>query len=169
MIRNVDRSREGEPRRTSTEPTRAATFALMRGWIIMAAGVVAFYLAGNPARTGSYAVDTGSMVSEYGLLSLITGFAMAAVARAIASRVAVAPWRWTVACCSFLTLAVIVSWLVLGWGAQDVTTASGVVTTGTSTFDVVMSSAIVLAFSYGVIVFAVVGMPESRSRQRSPR
>lgn len=128
----------------------------------------AFYLAGNPARTGSYSVDTGSMVSEYGLLSLVTGFTMAALARAIAPRVAVAPWRWTVAFCSFLTLAVIVSWLVLGWGAQDVATASGVVITGTSTLDVVLSSTIVLAFSYGVIVFAVVGMPESRSRQRRP-
>lgn len=131
--------------------------------------IVAFYLAGNPARSGGYSVDVGSMVGEYGLLSLVTGFAMAAVARVIAPRVAVAPWRWTMAGCSFLTLAVIVSWLVLGWGAREVTTSSGVVTTGTSTLDVVLSAAIVLAFSCGVIVFAVVGMPESRSRQRRPR
>ncbi|MGB7979858.1 MAG: hypothetical protein WCF36_03570 [Candidatus Nanopelagicales bacterium] len=120
--------------------------------------VVAFYAAGNPARTGGYSVDTGSIFFEYGPLSLVTGFVLAASAHRIAPRAAAAPGRWALACCCFLTLALIASWTLLGWGVHEVTTSSGVVTVGASTMDVVASSAIVLVFSCAVIAYAIDGL-----------
>ena len=48
--------------------------------------------------------------------------------------------------------------LFLGWGVHETVTSSGVVVTGASTADVIASSAIALAFSFVVIVFALHGL-----------
>ncbi len=122
--------------------------------------VVAFYVTGNPERTGAYSVDADSIYSEYGPLSLVTGFMLAGLSRCMARRAAAAPGRWALACCSFLTLALVASWMLLGWGAHEVATSSGVVTIGASTVDVVASSAIVLTFACAVIMFAIYSLPK---------
>jgi hypothetical protein len=129
--------------------------------------VVAFY-AVSPFDTGGYSVDTTSIYHEYGPIGVVTGFMLAALARSMAPRAAAAPGRWALACCSFLTLALIASWTFLGWGAHEVSTSSGIVVVGASTADVVASSAIVLAFSCAVIVFAIYGLPGSTGQQSPP-
>lgn len=121
--------------------------------------VVAFYAAGDPARTGGYAVDTAS-IYEYGGLGLVTGFVLAASSRSLAPRVARAPGRWALTCCAVLTVALVASWLISGWGAYQVHTSSGVVSIGASTADVVISSLVVLAFGFAVITVAVRGLSE---------
>ena len=126
--------------------------------------VVAFYVAGNPERTGGYSVDTDSIYSEYGPLSLASGFVLAALSRCVARRAAAAPGRWALACCCLLTLAVVATWMLLGWGAHEVDTPSGVVTIGASAVDVVASSAIVLAFACAVIMFAIHSLPKPSAR-----
>ena len=131
--------------------------------------VVAFYAAGNSARTDGYSLDTDSIYFEYGPLSLVTGFVLAALSRCIASRATAAPGRWALACCSLLTLALIATWTLFGWGVHEVVTSSGVVTTGASTLDVVASSAIVLAFSCTVIVLAIYSRPRPSPQQAAAR
>lgn len=127
--------------------------------------VVAFYAASDPARTGSYSVDTDSIFLEYGPLGLLTGFVLAVVSRGIAPTAAAAPGRWVLACCSVLTLTLIASWTLIGWGTHEVVIPSGVMTIGASTLDVVASSAIVLAFSYAVIVCAIYNLPRPSAEQ----
>lgn len=121
--------------------------------------VVAFY-AVSPFDTGGYSVDTTSIYYEYGPIGVITGFMLAVLSRSISRKVAEAPAWWALACCSILTLALIASWWLLGWGAHEVVTSSGVISVGASTTDVIASSAIVLAFSCAVIVFAIHGLPK---------
>jgi hypothetical protein len=119
--------------------------------------IVAFY-AVRPFDTGGYAVDTTSIYYEYGPIGVITGFTLAVLSRSTARKAAEAPALWALACCSILTLALIASWWLLGWGTHEVATSSGVVTVGASMTDVIASSAIVLAFSCAVIVFAIHGL-----------
>jgi len=129
--------------------------------------VVAFY-AVRPFDTGGHPVDTTSILYEYGPIGLVTGFMLAALARSMATRAAAAPGRFALACCSFVTLALLASWAFLGWGAHEVVTSSGIVAVGASTADVVASSALVLAFSCAVIVFAIFGLPGLIGRQSTP-
>lgn len=120
--------------------------------------VVAFYLSGDPARTGAYSVDTDSIYFEYGPLGLVTGFLLAASSRLLAPRVARAPWRWTLICYSTLTLALVVSWWIFDWGIYEVPTPSGVIFIGESTADVVLSSLVVLGFAFAVLAVAIRGL-----------
>ena len=145
-----------------TTAVRAGLLGAMSSLIL----VIAFY-AVSPVDTGSRPVDTDSIYYEYGPLSLVTGFMLAALARSLTPRVAKAPGRWGLACCSVLALAVIASWTYLGWGVHEVVTSSGVVVVGTSTADVVVSSAIVLAFGCAMIVLAILGVSASPG-QRGP-
>ena len=119
--------------------------------------VTGFY-AVSPFDTSGLPVSTDG-IYEYAPLGIVTGFLLAALSRFLAPRVARAPGRWALACCSILTLALIASWSILGWGVHEVITSSGVVTVGESTADVIASSVIVLAFSCAVIVFAIHGLP----------
>jgi len=126
--------------------------------------LVSFY-AVRPFDTGGYPVDTPSIYYEYGPIGLVTGFLLAALARSLTPRAAAAPGRYALACCVFLTLAVIATWTFLGWGVIEVVTSSGIVVIGASTADVVASSAIVLTFSCAVIVLAICGLPGSTGQQ----
>ncbi len=128
--------------------------------------VIAFY-AVSPFDTDGFPVDTDSIYDEYGLISLVTGFMLAALARSMAPAVVKAPVRWALVCCSVLTLALIATWTYFGWGVHEVVASSGVVVVGASTADVVASSAIVLAFSCAVIVFAILGLPGSSGRRET--
>lgn len=121
--------------------------------------VIGFYAVSHFDTFGLSVSTEG--IYEYAPLGIVTGFMLAALSRSIAPRVARAPGRWALACCSILTLALIASWSILGWGVHEVATSSGVVTVGESTADVIASSAIVLAFSCALIVLAIHGLPRA--------
>ena len=127
--------------------------------------VIGFY-AVSPFDTSGLTVSTRG-IYEYAPLGILTGFMLAALSSSMAPRFARSPGRWTLACCSILTLALIASWSMLGWGVHEVVTSSGVVAVGESTADVIASSAIVLAFSCAAIVLAIYGLPRALD-QKSP-
>ena len=127
--------------------------------------VIGFYAVSPFDSPGLPASTDG--IYEYAPLGIVTGFMLAALSRSIASRVARAPVRWALACCSILILAQTASWVILGWGVHEVTTSSGVVAVGESTADVIASSSIVLAFSCTLIVFAIHGLSRAFD-QHSP-
>jgi hypothetical protein len=118
--------------------------------------VIGFY-AVSPFGTSGLPVSIDG-IYEYAPLGIITGFMLAAISRSIAPRVAGGPAWWALAFCSVVTVALTASWSFLGWGVHETVTSSGVVVTGASTADVIASSAIALAFSFVVIVFAVHGL-----------
>jgi hypothetical protein len=118
--------------------------------------VIGFY-AVSPFGTSGLPVSIDG-IYEYAPLGIITGFMLAAISRSIAPTVAGGPaWR-ALAFCSVVTVALTASWSFLGWGVHETVTSSGVVVTGASTADVIASSAIALAFSFVVIVFALHGL-----------
>ena len=145
-------------------PLRMTVFrAGLLGALSSVAAVIGFY-AVSPFDSSGLPVSTDG-IYEYAPLGIVTGFLLAALSRSLASRVARAPVRWALACCSILTLALTASWVILGWGVNEVTTSSGVVVVGASTADVIASSAIVLAFSCTLIVFAINGLPRAVDQQ----
>ncbi len=151
-------------------PSRMTVFrAGLLGALSSVAVVIGFY-AVSPFDSSGLPVSTDG-IYEYAPLGVVTGFMLAALSRSLASRVARAQVRWALACCSILTLALTASWMIIGWGVNEVTTSSGLVVVGASTADVIASSAIVLAFSCTLIVFAINGLPgavdQHRARRRS--
>jgi len=138
------------------------------GALSSVAVVVGFY-AVSPFDSSGLPVSSDG-IYEYAPLGIVTGFMLAALSRSIASRVARAPVRWALACYLILILALTASWVILGWGVQEVTTSSGLVAIGESTADVIASSSIVLAFSCTLIAFAIYGLstsfdPQSPTKQ----
>lgn len=146
-----------------TTTIRAGLLGAMSSLIL----VIAFYAIGLFDTEGP-SVDTDSIYYEYGPLSLVTGFMLAALARSMAPRVAEARGRWGLVCCSVLALALGATWTYLGWGVHEVVTSSGVVVVGASTTDVVASCVIVLAFGCAVIALAILGLSAPSGTRGSP-
>lgn len=115
-----------------------------------------------------FGVDFHAIFVEYGPLGMGTGFLVAALARRLAPRVARAPWRWAALCCLAVALAHGASWAMTGWGVEVMDTSSGPLAFGASGLDVLISSAIVLALSWGVIVFAIRGLTQDSAHPPAP-
>lgn len=113
-----------------------------------------------------YGVDTHSIFVEYGPIGLLSGFAMAVTARWLTPWVAARPVSRTLACCSAFALLHAATWALSGWGVDEVATSSGVLRMGASLVDVIVSSAIVLAFCWGVIAYAVRGLAKESADER---
>ncbi len=124
--------------------------------------VIGFYGV-RPFDTGDYSISMTD-IYYWGAIGLVTGWTLAAIARALAPRVVSAPWRWLLGCCSLLALAHAADNLYTGWGVHAVTTSSGLVHIGASTTDVVVSTIVVLGFGCGAIATAIAPLAAARRR-----
>lgn len=107
--------------------------------------VIGFYGV-SPFDTGGYPMSMTEVYS-WGDIGVVTGWVLAAISQFPATRVVAAPWPWTLGCCSILVVAHLAVTAYLGWVVIEVTTASGVVSIGASTADVVASTAVLVASS----------------------
>lgn len=115
--------------------------------------MVVGYYAIRPFHTGGAPISMPDIL-RYGALGLVTGLALAVLARA-ATRSPTGPWVWFLGSCLIVLTNHAVNVIYMGWGVQSVTTSSGVVYIGQSLTDALIAALAVCGFSIAVLAVAI--------------